>query len=94
MATIAAPGPVTAGDEQFWFLVCSDADLLRQEFDAIITAERPASPRPIARTTTTFDPPGRPCRPGAEVVTRLATRPRHPGIAAWGRQRSPPAAAH
>jgi hypothetical protein len=86
-------------DEQFLDLVCSDEDLLRAEFDAIIAAgwpstatarppDRPPGPRPPAP-----DPPGR--GPGANPTPvasggpRASRRPvrQAPG---WDRPRSPP----
>ena len=79
-------------EDQFLELVCADEDLLRTEFEAIITAEW-ATPPPGR-------PPGHPARiPSRPTGTRrqrpprfgrLRQRPRHPGIGGWARQRSPP----
>jgi hypothetical protein len=45
-------------DEQFLALMCSDADLLRAEFDAIIAAEWPSPPpRTPRREQRTGTPP-------------------------------------
>jgi hypothetical protein len=79
-------------DEQFVALICSDEELLRAEFDAIIAADWPSPPT---------DAPGRgaadrrrgssagPHRVAARVAG-LASRPRHPGLGGGARQRSPP----
>jgi hypothetical protein len=78
-------------DEQFLDLICSDADLLAAEFDAIVAVEWPEPPA---------DTPGRsaagrhsgsgPARRAAEPVRGPVSRPRHPGTGGWARQRSPP----
>jgi hypothetical protein len=79
-------------DEQFLALVCSDEDLLRAEFDAIIAAEWPSPP---ANTPAHGAADGR--RGGGAHRHQLArvagpvARP-HPGIGGWARQRSPPPA--
>lgn len=79
-------------EEQFLALVCSDEDLLQAEFEAIIAAEWPTPPAahpPLHRPARR--PPGRPAGQWREVtLERLASRPRHPGIGGWARQRSPP----
>jgi hypothetical protein len=81
-------------DEQFLELLYANEDLLRAEFDEIIAAQWPSPP------------PGKPDR-GAAAERRPscgrqhreasgtgpATRPRHPGVGRWTRQRSPPPAA-
>ena len=79
-------------EEQFLDLVCSDEDLVQAEFEAIIAAEWPTPPpaRPPLRRPA-FRPPTPPdghCRQAPP--NRLASRPRHPGIRWWARQRSPP----
>jgi len=79
-------------EEQFLELLCSDEDLVQAEFEAIIAAEWPS--RPPGRPPQ-YRPPGQPrtwpagdsCGTGG---MRLASRPRHPGIGGWARQRSPP----
>ena len=92
MPTSPVFGSVAASvDEQFLDLLCSDEDLLRAEFDAIIAAEWPTPP--------TDDPAGDGVaghhqRPGGtRGDTRVAAvpiTPRHPGVGGWGRPRSPP----
>jgi hypothetical protein len=78
-------------DEEFLELVCSDEELLRAEFEAIVAAGWPRTPaRPPLRR-----PAGRPPTPRGgprreRPPDRLATRPRHPGVGGWARQRSPP----
>lgn len=80
-------------DEGLLALVCNDSELLAAEFDAIVAAEwdeppgerpgRGAAGRPRSRGAARRAPePNR--RP-------VLTRPRHPGIGGWSRQRSPPA---
>lgn len=79
-------------EEQFLDLVYSDEDLVQAEFEAIIAAEWPTPPpaRPPLRRPA-FRPPTPPDRHWRQArVERLATRPRHPGIGGWARQRSPP----
>jgi len=85
-------GPTDTLAEQFIELVCADEDLLQAEFEAIIAAEWPTPPpaRPPLRRPA-GGPPVRPAghwRQGR--LERLASRPRHPGIGGWARQRSPP----
>jgi len=85
-------GAVDDTAEQFLTLICSDEDLLQAEFDAIIAAEwpNPTKPRPgcgiVGGGDVTDAAPDRPARAGADPTTR----PRHPGVSGWGRQRSPP----
>ena len=81
-------------DEQFLTLICSDEDLLRAEFDAIIAAEWPGPPtntpgRRSADGRPARDAPGR----GVDRGARPVARPQHPGAGGWARQRSPPTAA-
>ena len=78
-------------DEQFLGLICSDEDLLRAEFDAIIAAEWPSPPTTTPRRGAAHRHPasythGR----GGAPVAGAVPRPRHPGIGGWVRQRSPP----
>jgi hypothetical protein len=67
--------------DAFWELICADEDLLRLEFDEIVSVEVPprdARPGP----STTPDPPST-----AQSTRRLPTRPpRKPG----GSERAPP----
>ncbi len=82
-------------DEEFLDLVCSDEELLRAEFEAIVAAEWPMPPMRPPRPS----PAGRPPSPRrvtwwADTSGRLVSRPRHPGIGGWGRQRSPPRRRH
>jgi hypothetical protein len=78
-------------DEQFLELLCADEDLVRAEFDAIIAAEWPSPPP--AEPDHGADAERRPCRPRQRreaSVAALSSRPRHPGVGGWTRQRSPP----
>ena len=79
-------------DEQFLALMCSDEDLLRAEFDAIIAAEWPSPPPRTPRRGAAHRHPGQQYthRRGGAPVARAMPRPRHPGIGGWVRQRSPP----
>jgi len=82
-------------DEQFLELVCSDEELLRAEFDAIIAAEWPTPPNHSPRQHPAGQPPtprGRPWWPA--LGGRLTSRLRHPGLGGWARQRSPPTRRH
>jgi hypothetical protein len=82
-------------DEQFLQLICGDPELLAAEFDAIIAAEWPAPPTDEGEPKATSGPPGGRARTlVAWPVDGLVTRPRHPGVGGWARQRSPPARAH
>jgi len=76
-------------DEQFVRLIFSDAELLQAEFDAIIAVEWPPPVNPPI-----YERAGAPTSDAghgtdARVVGQ-ATKPRHPGIGGWARQRSPP----
>jgi hypothetical protein len=80
-------------DEQFLELLCADEDLVRAEFDAIIAAEWPSLP-PAEPDHGAADAERRPRRARqrrAASVAALRSRPRHPGVGGWTRQRSPPA---
>jgi hypothetical protein len=78
-------------DEQFFDLVCGDADLLAAEFDAIVAAEWPTPPvdsfrRRAAREGAVSGAGRHPAGPADASVAR----PRQPGTGGWARQRSPP----
>lgn len=78
-------------DEQFLELICSDADLLAAEFDAILAAEWPETPADTPGRSATGRRPGNgAARRAAEPGRGPVTAPRHPGIGGWARQRSPP----
>jgi len=77
-------------DEQFLDLICSDEDLLRAEFDAIIAAEWPSPPTTPRRGAAGERPTSGAHRGAGALGARPVTRPRHPGIGEWARQRSPP----
>jgi hypothetical protein len=78
-------------DEQFLELLCADEDLLRAEFDAIIAAEWPGPPPAEPNGGRRSQPRPRSTRRRARARTAgLPSRPRHPGIGGWTRQRSPP----
>ena len=94
MPTTPATGATAARtvEEEFVDLVCSDADLLAAEFDAIIAAEWPEPPgdRPGRGAAGGHPGNGAPPRHAAEAVRGPVPRPRRPGISQWRRQRSPP----
>ncbi len=79
-------------DEQFVELICSDEELLLAEFDAIIAAEWPTPPSRLPRR----GPGDHPTTPPGDCGSleagsgRRTSQPRHPGVGAWGRPRSPP----
>lgn len=77
-------------DERFLDLLCSDTELVRAEFDAIIAAEWPDPPSPEIRRQPASGPrPEHPRRPSAEPSMRqIQDWPLRPE--AWRRQRSPP----
>jgi hypothetical protein len=80
-----------AVEEQFLDLIYGDADLLAAEFDAIIAAEWPEPPsdRP-GGSAAGRHPSSGPARRSAASIRGPVSRPRHPGIGGWARQRSPP----
>jgi hypothetical protein len=90
------PDPVWRGfderpiDELLLDLVCSDPELLSAEFDTIVTAEWPTPPVARLAVATAADPPDRTAGRLTLGVSKLASRPRHPGIGGWARERSPP----
>jgi hypothetical protein len=92
MPTTLVTGETTARtvDEQFLDLVCHEQDLLAAEFDAIIAAEWPTPPadRP-GRGAVGRHADGEADRT-ADPVPGSVSRPRHPGVGGWARQRSPP----
>jgi hypothetical protein len=96
MPTIARPDGRprrTAEAEEFLGLVCSDAELLRAEFDAIIAAGWPSPPPADPACRTAVEPPaGGTPRWVARGDGRLG-RPVLPGTSWQARQRSPPARA-
>jgi hypothetical protein len=78
-------------DDQFLDLICTDADLLRAEFEAIIAAEWPSPPaNPPGHRTTGQHPTSRAARWLTARLGGAVSRPRQPGIGGWARQRSPP----
>lgn len=94
MPTISEPcgeGIARTIDEEFLELLCSDEELLRAEFEAIVAAEWPTPPMRPPRPSPAGRPPSpRPPTWWTRRSGRLASRPRHPGIGGWARQRSPP----
>jgi hypothetical protein len=77
-------------DEQFLELICSDAELLAAEFDAIIATEW-STPRADPGARGPADGlPGSGAPRTTDPDRDLLWRPRHPGISGWARQRSPP----
>ncbi|HEY2199960.1 MAG TPA: hypothetical protein VGH69_20095 [Mycobacterium sp.] len=92
MPTTPAPGEtiVPSVDQQFLDIICSDADLLEAEFDAIIAAEWPSRPEDRGGR-------GEAPREASRSLSRAAARDpgpllrsRHSSIDRWARQRSPP----
>jgi hypothetical protein len=80
-----------SAEEEFLDLLLADDDLLRAEFDAIIAAEWPEPPADRPGSSVAGRPPGGgPSRRAADPVRGPVSRPRHPGIGGWARQRSPP----
>jgi hypothetical protein len=77
-------------DEQFFALVCSDEQLLRAQFEEIVAAEWPTL-RPGPGRAAGPERSGRRAGRWSRSGGHLPTRPRHPGVGAWVRQRSPPA---
>jgi len=93
MPRAATGGDTTARtvDVQFFELICSDADLLAAEFDAIIAAEWPDPPADTPGRGAVGGYPGNgAARRATEPVRGPAPPLRHPGIGGWARQRSPP----
>jgi hypothetical protein len=69
-------------DEQFLALMCSDEDLLRAEFDAIITAEWPSPPTTTPRRGAAHRHPASYAhRRGDAPVAGAVPRPRPPASA-------------
>ena len=88
-------GTVTRSDhDQFLELLCSDPDLLRAEFEAIVAAEYPeGGPRPPMRPLVGGSA-GRPAGTRRAEIreARSLVRSRRPGVPSWARERSPPQA--
>jgi len=78
-------------DEQFFDLICSDADLVAAEFEAIVAAEWPEPPtrRPGRGTAGGHRGAGGARRP-ADAVRDLGPPACEPQIDRWARERSPP----
>jgi hypothetical protein len=80
-------------EAEFLALICADDDLLRAEFDAIITAEWPTPPprpRNYTRGRQRREGAGRSRHRSAARPSWLQDQPRRPGVGAWSRERSPP----
>ena len=85
-ATASAPDAV---EEEFWALLCEDEELVRAEFEAIVSAAWPDPPDPPAAPRPPTDPAGR-VRPfvgscSAEERTEYGCR--GPEGDSWVRQR-------
>jgi hypothetical protein len=87
---VRASAGSNALDETLIELICDDRDLLDAEFDAIIAVEWPTPPVECGRIAAACRRLGR--GPAGVYGARRgpASRPRHPGIGGWARQRSPP----
>jgi len=79
-----------AAEEEFFAIVCSDEDLVRAEFDAIIAAEWPSLPPDTPDDEAVERSPGTAGRQPRSGQVRLPNRARHTGMGGWSRQRSPP----
>ncbi len=94
MSTVTSlRGDLTRGShEQFLDLICSDDELLQAEFDAIIADQWPSPPphKPRRDNPGGRHPARRGQHPGPSGPDGPPPRPRHPGVGAWSRQRSPP----
>jgi hypothetical protein len=79
-------------DDEFLALIYADDDLLRAEFDAIITAEWPTRPpvQPGRTARVRWWPSGWRRRRSAARPCWVQDQPRRPGVDAWSRERSPP----
>jgi len=87
-AGVAAP---TVTDEAFIDLVCSDDELMRAAFDAIVTEEWPSAPSPPRPARAAGFPEPRRSRRSRPAPDGLGpVRSRRP-VRRAGRQRSPPA---
>jgi hypothetical protein len=76
-------------EDEFLALVCADEQLLQLEFDAIVSAQW-ADPPPDDSDGGLADEPAHVARTPESGTARPPTRPRHPGVGGWARQRSPP----
>lgn len=84
-------GLTGALDDEFLELVCSDEELLRAEFDAIIAREWAGSPSRPGPPVAASRPDGGDRRRRRWWGGRSAlSGPDHPVISGWRRQRSPP----
>ena len=90
---IAEPGLDRTIDEQFLELICADEELLRAEFDAVVTAAWLGPPTVRADRRSAEQPGGGARRRRRVRVAGPPNRPRRPGIGGWARQRGPPPAA-
>lgn len=91
MPTVQSPNESTiATEEEFLAIVCSDQDLLRAEFDAIIFAAWPSPPLDPAAGYDALvnSPDAKPNSPGSDLPQQAG--PHHPGTGGRSRQRSPP----
>ena len=94
MSTTTAGLGARTVDEQLLEMICNDQELLAAEFEAIIAAEWPAPPAHRGEPKATSGPAARQRQhPIAPPVVDPVSRPRHPGVGGWARQRSPPAPA-
>jgi hypothetical protein len=76
-------------DEQFVRLIFSDEELSQAEFEAIIAGEWPPPVSPPIHEQA--GAPTSDASHGTDAwVAGRVTRPHHPGIGGWARQRSPP----
>jgi len=91
MGTTTADLGTRTVDEQFMQMICNDEELLVAEFEAIIAAEWPAPPAHQGEPKATS---GLAARQGRYLIAPFVggpvSRPGHPGVDGWARQRSPP----
>jgi hypothetical protein len=81
---------LSAVDEMLIDLICDDPDLLAAEFHAILAAACPIPPVDSRRHAAACGLPGRGPAGVYDAGRGPASRPHHPGIGGWARQRSPP----
>ena len=80
----------TLAPEQFLEIVCSDDDLVRAEFDAIVAAEWPRLPPDAPDEDDAEERSPDTTRRARTGRSGQPPRPPHLGMRGWSRERSPP----